>query len=281
MVRGHQGLRAVQHSGGQAGRVRRLVHGRACFIQHIDAAARSGLKRQRMRKEFVAVQQEHHLSWRRRAAADGDGLDVGNDADHRVGIVLAQPARGKIILKMVFRQRAFAQRLGCEIGKFVDDIEKLVRAHPHRGGDDLVGAAHIKKIIQQEIPRNGHPGHLVHRVVHGGNRRMLHKELQPGVEQGLLIEGLLPAQLLGDLRSEKQTTAQRDEQNKGIRKQEERVYAALFLFGPVRRGFFCRHPGVPPPGVNAEFPPGKAARRAAPGGNALLIMVREKERFVK
>lgn len=46
--------------------------------------------------------------------------------------------RGKIILKMVFRQRAFAQRLGCEIGKFVDDIEKLVRAHPHRGGDDLV-----------------------------------------------------------------------------------------------------------------------------------------------
>ena len=75
--------------------------------------------------------------------------------------------------------------------------------------------------------------------------------------------------------------AQRDEQNKGIRKQEERVYAALFLFGPVRRGFFCRHPGVPPPGVNAEFPPGKAARRAAPGGNALLIMVREKERFVK
>ena len=38
MVRGHQGLRAVQHSGGQAGRVRRLVHGRACFIQHIDAA---------------------------------------------------------------------------------------------------------------------------------------------------------------------------------------------------------------------------------------------------
>ena len=135
-----------------------------------------------MRKEFVAVQQEHHLSRRRRAAADGDGLDVGNDADHRVGIVLAQPARGKIILKMVFRQRAFAQRLGCEIGKFVDDIEKLVRAHPHRGGDDLVGAAHIKKIIQQEIPRNGHPGHLVHRVVHGGNRRMLHKELQPGVE---------------------------------------------------------------------------------------------------
>ena len=182
MVRGHQGLRAVQHSGGQAGRVRRLVHGRACFIQHIDAAARSGLKRQRMRKEFVAVQQEHHLSWRRRAAADGDGLDVGNDADHRVGIVLTQPARGKIILKMVFRQRAFAQRLGCEIGKFVDEIEKLVRAHPHRGGDDLVGAAHIKKIIQQEIPRNGHPGHLVHRVVHGGNRRMLHKELQPGVE---------------------------------------------------------------------------------------------------